>query len=87
MQNYGKFVFAGKRLRKVKLETRDAEDNPGATGLPKIRHSIGIDVQSTGPEKLKTVRGPPDYQKSGIPLELIYNVPGAVAEIWDPVGL
>ena len=33
------------------------------------------------------VRGPPDYRKSGIPLEFIYNVPGAVAEIWGPVGL
>ena len=32
------------------------------------------------------VRGPPDYRKSGIPLELIYNVPGAVAEFWGPVG-
>ena len=25
--------------------------------------------------------GPPDYRKFGIPLELTYNVPGAVAEV------
>ena len=35
---------------------------------------------------LKTIRGPPDYRKSGIPLELIYNVPGAVAEVGGLTG-
>ena len=36
---------------------------------------------------LKTIRGPADYRKSGIPLELKYNVSGAVAEFWGPVGV